>query len=486
MDKYDAVVIGGGVLGCFAARELCRYDISAALIEAREDVCTGISRSNTAIIYSGCDNKPKTLKAQLTVRANRGFQALCQELDVPFSRCGSLTVSYSEKSDAVLHRKLENGRLSGVPGLSLISGEQAQALEPSLGRGVSAALYAQSTGTADPWQLCYAAYENAVANGCNIHLNTKVLGIKRCGSDFVIETDRGEILTRAIVNCAGLYADKVHELLFPPKVRIFPDGADYLVLERGASSLSHIIMHERPEGGKGLTAVPTTNGNILLGPTERPCGEEDGATNSAGLALVRQLTAQVLPEIQLGKVIRSFSALRPNPHELALVDGGLVPGGSGIGSFVVECPEPSFISFIGIKTPGLTCAGELGRLAAEKLSAYLKASLRSDFQPSRRAITRLRTLPFEGRRELVERNSDYGDVICRCEDISRAEVLEAIKRGAVTVDGVKRRCGALLGVCQGSRCGGEIAAILAHKLGIPEDSVTKSGGASFLLEHSHG
>lgn len=191
MKSYDVAVIGGGILGCFAARNLCRRKLHIALLEAREDVCTGISRANTAIIYPGYDHKPGTLKAELCVRANARFDALCRELDVSFSRCGSLMVSFGEKADAVLRKKYENGLLLGVPGLRLLSGEDAQRMEPSLAESISSALYAPTAGTVNPWELGIAACENAAANGAALFLSTRVLGIRRTEQGYQIETDRG-------------------------------------------------------------------------------------------------------------------------------------------------------------------------------------------------------------------------------------------------------------------------------------------------------
>ena len=468
-------------MGCFALRNLRRWDLSAALLEEREDVCTGVSRANTAIVYAGYDNKPGTLKAEMTVKANAGFNVLCQTLEVPFSRCGSLMVSFGEEADRVLLKKWEQGRQSGVPGLRLLTGEEARELEPALAPGVRSALYSPTTGTVNPWELGIAAYENAVENGAAVRLNTRVLSIRRDGPGYVIETDQGEFGCRAVLNCAGLTADKVQELLFPPSVRIFPTAADYLILERGTfHSPRHIIQHE-PEGReKGLTAVPTVEGSLLLGPSEREAGEPF-ATSREGLEQVRQLAGQVLPKLDLGGVIRSFAAVRPNPHELSFKNGELVPSFKSINSFVIEHPGPGFWSLIGIKTPGLTCADQLGKYLADQAAEYLNAGKNGDFRENRKAIERARGLRFQERQALVEADADYGEILCHCEDITKAEIIEAIRRGAVTVDGVKRRTGATMGYCQGSRCQQKIVELLARELGIPESAVQKDGPGTRIL-----
>ena len=439
MKNVDVIVIGGGLLGCFAARNLCRRKLHIALLEAREDVCTGISRANTAIVYPGYDHKPGMLKAELCVRANARFDALCRELDVPFSRCGSLMVSFGEKADAVLKKKYENGLAMGVPGLRLLTGEEAAAMEPGLAAGVSSALYAPTAGTVNPWELGIAACENAAANGAELCLNTRVLEINRTAEGYRVETDRGSFSCRAVVNCAGINADRVQELLFPTSVHIALDAADYLILDKAANRPGHIIQYEPEDGGKGFNAVPTVEGSLLLGPSERE-NATDFAVSAEGLSFVRERAGRVLPGLDLGSAIRSFAAVRPNPRR---------EDGSSIGSFVIEHPGPAFWSLIGIKTPGLTCADELGRYLTDKLTAELGAEENPAFDPCRPGIRRARDLPLSKRAALVRENADYGEILCACEEVTKAEVLEAIRRGAVSVDGVKRRVGAGIGALPG-------------------------------------
>ncbi|MBO5497059.1 MAG: NAD(P)/FAD-dependent oxidoreductase [Oscillospiraceae bacterium] len=477
MKDFDVLVIGGGLLGCFAARNLCRWKLHIALLEAREDVCTGISRANTAIVYPGYDHKPGTRKAEMCLRANAGFDALCRELDVPFHRCGSLMVSFGERADEVLRKKYENGRSMGVPGLRLLTGEEAAAMEPGLAAGVTAALYAPGAGTVNPWQLGIAACENAAANGAALCLNTRVLGIRRTAEGYRIETDRETFSCRAVINCAGLHADRVQELLFPASVRIAPDAADYLILDKATENEpTHIIQYEPENDDKGFNAVPTLEGSLLLGPSERE-NEVDTAVSAEGLSFVREQAGRVLPGLDLKDTIRSFAAVRPNPQRA---------DGSSIGSFVIENPGPGFWSLIGIKTPGLTCANELGRYVAERVAAALCAEENTAFDPRRPGIRRVRGLALSRRAALVRENADYGEILCRCEDVTKAEVLEAIRRGAVSVDGVKRRVGTGMGRCQGSRCERAVMELLAEMLSIPVTAVRKDGVGSEILKGGHG
>lgn len=472
MRDFDVIVIGGGLLGCFAARNLCRFKLHIALIEAREDVCTGVSRANTAIVYPGYDHKPGTLKAVMTVRANEAFGRLCKELDVPFSRCGSLMVSFGEKADAVLKKKYENGRTMGVPGLRLLTGEEAREREPSLAPGVSSALYAPTAGTVNPWELGIAASENAAANGAELCLNTRVLNIRQTSDGYRIETDQDAFSCRAVINCAGLEADRVQGLFCRPPVRIAPDAADYLIVDKAAEHKpTHIIEYEPEDGGKGFNAVPTVEGSLLLGPSERE-NEVNFAVSAEGLSFVRERAAFVLSGLDLNETIRSFAAVRPNPQR---------EDGSSIGSFVIENPAPGFWSLIGIKTPGLTCADELGRYMAERVAVSLIAPQNDGFCFRRQGFPKARHMGPEQRAAAVRTNPDYGEIICICEDVTKAEVLEAIRRGAVTTDGLKRRTGACMGRCQGGRCQQKLAELLARELGISEYEITKDGAGTELL-----
>jgi len=437
MKHYDAIVIGGGILGCMTLRNLRRWNISALLLEKEADVCTGITRANSAICYAGYDNKPGSLKAELTVRGNANMEALCEELDVPFSRCGSLLVTYDTASVPKIERKLRNGIKNGVPGLCILSGAEAEAMEPILKKGVVAALYAPSTGTVNPWQLGIAAFENALQNGAQAKLNTEVTAIEALDDGFIVRTAEEAYSTKMVFNCAGLFADRVHGMAFPPTIRLMPDSAEYLVLDKRAQKPSRIIFHQAESCGKGITAIPCAEGNLLISGVRKPL-YKPFATTAEGLRELHMAAGELLPAVDTGMVIRSFGAVRPNPCK---------ENGESLHDFCIEHPAPGFYSLIGIKTPGLTASGELGLYLAKQASAYLGAEPNHAFSPRRRAIRK-------------KDEPDYYEIVCQCEQITRGEILEAIRRGATTIDGVKRRLGTGMGRCQGGRCMGEIAKLL--------------------------
>ena len=479
MKRTDILIVGAGVLGCFAARALAQYALAVTVIEAREDVCTGVTRANTGVVYAGYDTKPGTLKSELTVRASLAAERLCRELDVPMVRRGSLMVACGPRAEEVLQKKFADGLQNGVPGLRLLSGGEVRELEPNLTDKVTAGLYAPLTGTADPWALCIAAYENARANGADFRFHEAVTAIARTGAGFVIETEKQTYRARAVLNCAGLSADRVRELCETPLVRIFPSAADYLVLDTTADGfVRHVIFHEPERKGKGLTLVPTVDGNLLVGPTERDASGAPGATAEQGLAELRALCGEVVPGLELGQTIRNFGALRPNPYYVRKEAGQWVREARSIGNFTV-LEENGLFSLIGIKTPGLTCAWELGKYAAEKLTAYLGDAVENpDFDPCRRDIPRPREMDTDARGAFLKEHPAYGRILCRCKGVSEGEILEAIRRGAVTVDGVKRRTGAGMGRCQGGFCQQKILELLARETGRAPETVAVAAPGS--------
>ncbi len=488
MEHTDVAVIGAGVLGCFAARALTEREIRVTAFEAREDVCTGVTRANTGIVYTGCDNRPGSEKAAMCVRANAAFGDLCRELDVRFSRCGSLMVSFGPRAEAVLEQKLRMGRENGVPGLRLVEPDELFAMEPRLSRRATLALYAPGTGAVDPWELGIAAYENAAANGAAFHFREQVTHIERDSGGFLLETEKGSYRAKAVVNCAGLNAAAVRELLCVPAVRIFPTAADYLVLDDTLSGfIRHVIFCEPEEKGKGLTLVPTVDGNLLVGPTERARElSPDGATAVEGLRELEAMCAEIVPDLPLSEQIRSFSALRPNPFAVREENGVWVPEDRTIQDFTIY-DEDGFVSLLGIKTPGLTCAAELGKRCAELAAAALGAPPRSPrFDPVRRGIPCVHGMDEAARAALVREDPDFGEIVCECRDVSRGEVMEAIRRGAVTLDGVKRRVGTGMGRCQGGRCMSAILDMLARAQGVPIEAVTLDGAGSEVLRAAYG
>ena len=473
-EHFDAAVIGGGLLGCFVARHLSRFRLNVAVIEKNADVCAEISRANTSIIYSGYDNKPGSLKARMCVEANLGFDRLADELSVPFKRCGSLMAATGPRGEAVLRKKLTQGIENGVKNLKLISGSEARAMEKDLSPAVTLALYSPSTGTVNPWELGIAAIENAVSNGAKLFLNTEVTGISKSGGDYILQTDDLTFVTRGVINCAGLFTDIVNEMISVPYFKLSPTRGDYIVLDTYANGIINNIIFLEPEArGKGATLVPTVDGNVMLGPSEEDQNDEARfATTSSGLQFVIDSSKEAVPALPLEHIIRSFAALRPNIFLTEEDDSGnLRLSSQSINDFMIGAPEehPLFINVPGVKTPGLTCADEIGKYVAEMLTERLgSVSRNTEYDPRRKTLLPIGTSQ---------------NIVCRCRQVTEDEIRNAVRRpvGARTVDGVKRRTGACMGRCQGGFCAQRIIEILSEELGVVVDDIRKGGNDSYLI-----
>ena len=485
MKNYDVVIIGGGILGCFAARNLSKYNLSTAVLESKNDVCTGISRGNTAIVYPGYDTKPGTLKTDLCVKGCLNFEKLCQELDVRFEKRGSVMVAFGERSEGVLRKKLAQGIENGVTDLQLLTKEEVLKLCPDITSDITMGLYCGHTGTVLPWELGIAAFENAQKNGVEFLFNEKVISIAKNNGRYIIKTEENAYSARGIINCAGLHADDIREMLFEPQVRIVPTKGDYFVFDTETTLRGNLIIFCEPEEkGKGLTVVPTVTGNLLTGPAEIPAdNKNDTGTTAEGAAFLMRNLKAVFPSLDTDKIIRSFSTLRPNPFYVNRNDTGeYVLSERSISNFTITRDENGFISFIGIKTPGLTCCDGLGKLAADAMAEFLKASVNTNFDPIRKSPIRTDTLSFDMRTELVRKSPAYGNIVCRCRKISEGEIIDAVHSGAKSLDAVKRRTEATSGRCQGSFCTERIMEITARELGISVSNVLKDNIGSKVLE----
>ena len=486
---YDVAVIGAGLLGCFTARSLSRYKGKIGVFERASDVCTGISKANTAIIYPGYDTKPGSLKARLCIAANRNLEALCRDLNVRFRRTGSLMVSFGPRGDKVIRDKLTQGNSMGIGGLRLLSAPEVLEMEPNINPSVTGALYAETTSTLNPWELGLAAAECAAGNGVEFRFNSEVTSIHPIEGGYLLVTREGNYSARAIVNCAGLSADRVSEMLNRPHLRIKPTAADYIVLDPSVGGyIRHIIMHEPEIKGKGATIVPTVDGNILVGPSDVKRDNRDGfETGREGLDFVRSAAGFVFPGLPLNLAIRSFASTRPGTAAVAIDDaGGIYETGESIpGLSIIESDEHrGFISLIGIKTPGLTCCAEIGdHVAGMLLETLGNPGENYDYSPQAPRHIRMSELGLDEQAAAASANPAYGKIVCRCMKVTEGEIRDAVRRspGAVSLDGVKRRTGAQMGRCQGGFCTQRIIEIIAEELGRSVSEIRKDAPGSVMI-----
>ena len=469
---YDAVIIGGGAVGCAVARYLSRYRLSICLVERGEDVCVGTSKANSAICHAGFDAPVGSAKARFNVEGSRMMEGLSQELDFPYRRCGSLVLCFDEAELPHLRELLERGVQNGVEGLEILDRAALRALEPAVSDKAVAALWAPTGAVLCPFGMTIALAENAAANGCAFRFNTEVAHIERRDGFFRLHTGGDCIDTRVVISAAGVYGDALHNQLCADKLTIVPRRGEYCLLDRTCGQLVQHTIFQLPSAmGKGVLVTPTVHGNLLVGPTAVDQPDKDRtATTAEGLRSVAETAAKSVENLPMRDVITSFAGLRA--HLSGPED-----------DFIVGESTDGFFEAVGIESPGLSSAPAIGRYLAELAAAKLHAAEKKDFIAQRRDMPHPREMDFASRQDLIARDPAYGQVICRCEGVTEGEIRDAIRRvpGARSLDGVKRRVRAGMGRCQGGFCGPKVMELLSRELHVPITALTKGGGESRLL-----
>jgi len=472
-------IVGGGIVGASIARELSRYELSVILVEKEADMAFGGStKANTGIIHAGYDDAPGTLKGRLCVRGNALWPRLAAELEVPFERVGSLVVALGGEEVRALAELKKRGEANGVPCLNVIEDRgRLLDIEPNLNKEAVAALYAPTAGIASPYEMAIAMAENAVKNGARIVLQTKVTKVvSKAGAVRGVQTDKGLIEAGCVINAAGLFSDEVSATAGVGHFKIAPKKGEYFVFDKALSGLvRHVLFPVPAQLSKGIVVTRTVDGNLLVGPNANSVDDKrDSATTSDGLEEVFAGALKLVPKLssQRGMIIASYAGLRAE---------------SNTDDFIVEAyEEPSgFVNVAGIKSPGLTAAPAIAEMVAVMLEeAGLELREKEGFNPHRRAIDRpVRRQSVAEAEQLIVRDPAWGHVVCRCEHVTEGEVVEAIQRGAATLDGVKYRTRAGMGRCQGGFCAPHVIRILSRELGVPVTEVTKRGGSSRILPY---
>lgn len=476
---YDVVIIGAGVTGSAVARELSRYQAEICVLEKAEDLCSGTSKANSAIIHAGFDAAEGSLMAKMNVRGNEMMDELSEKLDIPFERNGSLVVCIHEEEKDGLKELYDRGVANGVPGLKLLNREEALAMEPNLSDHVVAALYAPTGGIICPFRLNYAMAEQANLNGVDFYFNTAVEAFQRDAEGiWHIRTSNGEYRAHCVVNAAGVYADQLHNMVSKEKIHITPRRGDYCLLDKGTKGfVKHTIFPQPTKFGKGILVTPTVHGNVLVGPTAIDIQDKEAtATTQAGIDEMIAKASMNVRDLPIRQVITSFAGLRAHEdhHEFILGEVKDAPG---------------FVDCAGIESPGLTSSPAIGEYIGALLKEKLLLKEKAQWTETIKDILHPETLSMEERNELIRCQPAYGTIICRCESISEGEILEAIHRplGARTLDGIKRRTRAGAGRCQAGFCSPRVMEILHRELGIPMEKISKNSGRSnIVMERTKG
>lgn len=469
---YDVLIIGAGVCGSAAARELSRYQLKIGALEKGEDVCSGTSKANSGIVHAGFDAKPGSLMAEMNVKGNAMMEELSKELDFSFERIGSLVLCFQEEDLDKLEDLKHQGEKNGVPDIQIIRQEALREMEPNISHEAVAALYAPTGGIVCPFGLNIALAENAAMNGVDFFFDKEVERIEKSEEGYRVITGDQVFETKCIINAAGVYADVFHNMVSEQKIHITARKGEYYLLDRSVGDhVNHTIFQLPGKYGKGVLVTPTVHGNLLVGPTAKDIENKEGTNTTAeGMEEVAKKAVRSVEGLPLRQVITSFTGLRA--HE----DGH---------EFIIEEVKdaPGFFDCAGIESPGLTSAPAIGVRLAELVSQKLHPEKKEDFISKRKGILNPQKLSREEWRKLVKENPAYGTIICRCESVTEGEILDAIHRplGARSLDGVKRRTRAGMGRCQSGFCAPKTMEILSREWKIPMEELTKAGGNSKLL-----
>jgi len=460
---YDVTIIGCGIIGAAAAYELSKYQLRVAILEKENDIAAGTTKANSAIIHAGFDPKPGTLMARLNVEGNALARKIFKSLDIPHKECGALVLAFSQEEMTTFDVLLQNGIANGVPGLRILNRKQTLQLEPNLSDAVVGALETPTAMIVSPWEYALALAETAVKNGVELHRECDVTEIQNCEDGYVIN---GHLKTRCIINAAGLHADTINSMISCREFDTLPDRGEYYLLDKSEGRrVSRVIFQCPTPFGKGVLVAPTVHGNLIVGPSSVGINNRDDVSTTAHVLESIKISAQKsVPGIDFRTNIRNFAGIRAKAARK---------------DFIIEETQPGFISLAGIASPGLSAAPAIAKTAVEMLPVRLI--------PRAAELTRKRTRfhelsPVE-KADLISCDPAYSNVICRCETITKGEILDALNSPIPprSVDGVKRRTGAGMGRCQGGFCSPRIVEILAKWYDCSPLEILQDGAGTQIL-----
>jgi glycerol-3-phosphate dehydrogenase len=469
---FDVAIIGAGVCGANIARRLSSYELDIALLDKEADVSFGVSKANSGIVHGGFHHNKKYLKARLEILGSMMFDRLKAELDFPFVRCGIVVVALHEDEMRAVEQLYAQGVENGVIGIEMCSAERMLELEPKLSRDAVGGLYAPGGGIVEPYRFVFSLVESAIKNGASLFTDWHAVSASLEGGHWLIHASDGRSLrARYVVNCAGLYADEVSRMFGAEDYSIKGRKGEYYLLDKLTRAKPGRVVFPVPTSvSKGMLVVPTVEGTILLGPTASSIdNKDDAATTREQLETILRSARNMIPDISETDVITSFAGIRSTLGEDYYIDA--------------SAKVPAFIQVAGIQSPGLTASPAIGEYVKDLLKKEgLVLVEKADWDPYIEKVPRVRELsPFE-LDALVAEDPAYGEIVCRCERVTEAEIVAAIRRGHTTLDGIKYFTRAQMGRCQGGFCTYKILKILMRETGMSWDTITKNGRGSTVLK----
>lgn len=472
---FDVIVVGAGIVGSLIARKLSSYQLSVAVLEKEPDVGNVVTMANSAIVHSGYDPVPGTLKAKLNVPGNKMMDKVCEELDVEMERVGSLTVALYDEQLPMLEKLALRSKENGVE-VKILSAEETLKLEPHLNPNVKGSLLAPTAGIINPFTFAVHAMENAVDNGVKLFLSEKVVSIKKEGEVYTLITESGNFYqSKVIINAAGIYSDEIHKMVEPIDYSITPRKGEYFILDHYTDDLvKHTIFPLPSEKGKGILVTPSIGGTYLIGPSaEAMPSKDDVSTDKPTLDEIRRQALDMVPGIPFNQVIRTFAGSRPTPSTHDFIIG-----------FAKK--DNHFINLSGIESPGLVSSPAIAEYVVNEFLAKI-INLRSNpnYNPYVKKRPNLAKMSVKERNEFIAKNPTYGEIVCNCEKISKGEILFEMERSVPpkTIKAVKKRTRAGFGKCQGGFCQPIVTKLISEKFDIPLNKVLFQKEGSFVMPY---
>jgi len=466
----DVAIIGCGITGAATAYELSRYDLKTIVLESENDVAMGTTKANSAIIHAGYDPSPGTLMAKLDVEGVKLAKELCENLDIPYKHCGAFVLALNDEEAAIVEHLYNRAIKNGVEEVAVLSKKEVLKLEPNVNKNVIKALHAPTAMIVDPWEYTLALAETAVRNGTEVKLECEVTAIDEIKGGYKLHTSHGEIESKTIINAAGLYADDIHNMIAEPEYTTTPAKGEYWLLDKIEGKRVNSVIFQCPsKAGKGVLVTPTVHGNLMVGPGNIAAdSKDDVSTTSDELAFVKEIAVKSVPGIDFSTVIRSFSGNRAHTES---------------DDFIIKEVKPGFIDLAGIKSPGLTAAPAIAKMAVELLSVNtFELKEKKNFINKRKRV-RFNKLSPKEKTSIIKKNPKFGHVICRCETVTEGELLEALNSPVPprSIDAIKRRVGAGMGRCQGGFCGPRVLEILAKHYNCDLTEVLQDKTGTYVL-----
>jgi len=460
MKNFQVAIIGGGVIGSALAWELSHYKINVVVFEMGSDVASATSKANSGVIHSGINSPPSSLKARFCVQGNVMFQLLATELGFPLKWTGKYVIAKNEDEIKELERLRKIGNLNSVAGLEIHDGLLVKRNEPNV--SCIAGLWVPTAGIVAPYECTIALAENAVENDVRFLLETKVLYLKKKSSYFVLGTNNGEFLADVVVNAAGLNCREIVSMIETPDFQIYPCRGEYLVLDKTYGSLVRSMIYPVPVkelGVLGVHITPTIDGNILLGPSAEFLDDfSDTRTTKEMMSLLLQEAQEIIPAIHKKAVINAYAGVR---CKLASQRTG------GWADYRIEESKniPGLIHLLGIESPGLTAAPAIAKEVAQMISHWIDLKKKTHVRTQAVRRKRFSEMSLDERSGLIQRDERWGRIVCRCEQVTEAEVIDALSNPlkAQTFSSVKYRCRAGMGRCQGGFCTQHIVRIMEQQ-----------------------